>query len=254
MFEMSEITALMGSSTLLMVAELCSLGVSICTMLAIGFDCKSKNVKSRTTYMVLAFFFPIIVAIVYLCNKSKYKMAADEQEIPEREKNAKSGKICTIIAVIMLVASLVLSAVSAVSMVKNIMNSDILGDIMDTDAVSVRYGYELDGKTVYYDMNGKVYENSYEVPFYDKDGNPYTYGIDDVYNEVLVDKDNKAYDYYDAFVGIDGYLVFDDTYSFTIDENMNYSDAEGNIYYLAGDVSWNADGKLVDNYTGEPIR
>lgn len=258
------ISGLLATSSLSMIASLCSIGVSICTMLAIGFDCKAKNVKSRTAYMVLAFFFPVIVAIVYLCNKNKYNMAAAEQEIPNREKDAKSGKICTILAIIFMVASITCSGIYAASMVKTLMSADLPGDLMQDlenltgenffDDTGIRYGFNVDGKTVYYDMNGKAYENSAEVPFYDKDGNAYTYTIDNKYNEYLVDATGKKIDYYLAFVGADGYVVFDETNSFGINDDLDYVDTNGNVCYTAYDVSWDADGNMIYSYDGSPIK
>ncbi|MCR5208489.1 MAG: hypothetical protein K6C14_08450 [Eubacterium sp.] len=42
-----------------------SIGVRIFTMLAIGEDAKGIAVKNRTLWMILGFFFPLIVAIIY---------------------------------------------------------------------------------------------------------------------------------------------------------------------------------------------
>lgn len=48
-----------------------SLLVSIFTVMAINEDAKAIGIKNKTAYLVLSFFFPVIVAIVYFCKRKK---------------------------------------------------------------------------------------------------------------------------------------------------------------------------------------
>ncbi len=52
-----------------LVSFVLSIVVRVFIMLAIGEDAKAIGIKNRTLYMVLAFFFPLIVGIVYLCTR-----------------------------------------------------------------------------------------------------------------------------------------------------------------------------------------
>lgn len=246
---------------------LLSVGFNVATMLAIGYDCKAKAVKSRTTYMVLAFFFPIIVTIVYLCNKSKYNLAAAEMEIPDRESNSKKRKTCVIIAIVLYVCATILGSVFGFNVSTKIIElaeSPEFSEEMDEmfsdfeDMLDIRYGFEVDGEKVYYDMKGNAYKTGEEVPFYDKDGNAFIYKETEEFDCYLVNGETK-YDYYYCYVTPEGYLIYDKNDSFEIvDENFDgatkYNDNSGNPCYSATDISWDADGNLITSFDGKLVK
>lgn len=107
--------------------------------LALHNDAKARGVKDATIYTVLEFFFPIIVAIVYLCNRKK---AAKIQPklcnncrttvntnstfcpnclgteftdylIPNNEKYHKNAKIFTVIAIVLYVIANIISSIGS---------------------------------------------------------------------------------------------------------------------------------------------
>ena len=57
----------------LLIAVLISLAVRILMALAVEADCRAKNIKEKTAYTVLTFFFPVIVGIVYACTRNSAK-------------------------------------------------------------------------------------------------------------------------------------------------------------------------------------
>lgn len=244
-----------------------SIGFNVATMLAIGYDCKAKAVSSRTTYMVLAFFFPIIVTIVYLCNKGKYNLAAAEMDIPDRESSSKKRKICVIVAIVLYVCALILGGIFGMSISEKMVEitespefSEEMDDIFDgfDDLFDIRYGFEVDGEKVYYDMKGNAYKTGEEVPFYDKDGNAFTYKETEEFDCYLVNGETK-YDYYCCYVTPEGYLIYDKNDSFEIvDENPDgatkYNDNSGNLCYSATEISWDADGNLITYFDGKIIK
>lgn len=121
------------------IAVIASLVMRIFTTLAIGEDAKAIGVKDRTVYMILAFFFPPIVAIVYLCTRKKAKkiqpkmcdlcgLTVDtttticpkcsgvlftDYIIPGNEKHKKNAKLFTTIAAIALSIIVVLNVCSS---------------------------------------------------------------------------------------------------------------------------------------------
>lgn len=139
------------------------------------------------------------------------------------------------------------------------------------------------GNKVYYDKEGNAYEDGYDVLIYGKDGEVYTYTEVEEYDEeyemdftsyYYVDGDGKKFDSYFCYVDEDGWFYYDekdelewddeyyaeiypaeseeDLYAEEFEEGFvykfyadRYLDAEGNIYYLAEDASWNADGELI---------
>ncbi len=104
--------------------------------LALHNDAKARGIKDSTVYTVLEFFFPIIVAVVYLCNRKK---AAKIQPklcnvcrttvntnstfcpnclgteftdylIPNNEKYQKNAKLFTILAIVLFVVANIFSS------------------------------------------------------------------------------------------------------------------------------------------------
>lgn len=56
---------------LALLSGLFSLLLSIFTMLAINEDANAIGVKNKTVYIVLAFFIPVLMAIIYVCKRKK---------------------------------------------------------------------------------------------------------------------------------------------------------------------------------------
>lgn len=259
-------------------------------MLAIGYDCKARKNDKRTMWMVLCFFFPIIAGIVYACTRDKNirpqtKICAIcganidpsatfcpncgnssfyQPDAQDSEMLVKKSKTFFGFAVGVYVLSVILSIVMVFTI-----TSTVIGDIEnmpdDFDSIinfdsdfyeySYHYGYDVDGKTVYYDREGKAYDNGDDVLYYDRNGNTYTYDDEDY---VFESADGYEFASYNCYVDEEGYFVYDKI----ADKDMSkaqiryydstenfvdvYADREGNFYYFADVVSWNSEGKMVD--------
>lgn len=192
-------------------------------------------------------------------------------EVEKKQKYANNSKTCLIVSIasyVVAIACIVGFAFNAFSMVDNTLGGamdgikgSIIGgadgwsDNYDYDA-SYHFGYDVDGKTVYYDREGKSCTDDMAVIYYDKQNNTYTF---DDENYEFVGSDGKTYMSGYSYVDANGYFYFDAAgyeneskstiyYSAMSD---SYVDKDGNIYFSAIDVSWDKDGNLVDCHEGE---
>ena len=113
----------------------------------------------------------------------------------------------------------------------------------------VRFGYEENGKIVYYDREGKPYSDPYNVYFYDKDGNIFTFEAD-LYVSV---SGSKKISSEAALVDSNGYFVDAEKEFGNIPSSVPFKDTDGTMYYHARDVSWDKDGKMVYTSNGNQI-
>ena len=60
----------MPIATLMSVVQLLRLIARILLTFAVGNDAKARGLKHRKLYMVLTFFFPVVVSIIYICVRS----------------------------------------------------------------------------------------------------------------------------------------------------------------------------------------
>lgn len=189
--------------------------------------------------------------------------------VADSEKNIKNKNVALTIGIIAIVISITFSALSFASLINSFGSldgfvdrfldetfdddwEDYYGYDYDVDYYELdRYGYEVDGKTVYYDMKGNTYSNANDVLFYSSDSTVYKFDGDDCEFET---NGGTEYDMYYCYVDENGYLYFDknDRLFYSTYENY-YLDAGGNRFYDAESVSWNAEGKMVDTYTGNII-
>ncbi len=126
---------------------------------------------------------------------------------------------------------------------------EVIDDFDDSLYDDVRFGYEEKGKTVYYDREGKQYTDPYNVYFYDKNGNIFTFDAD-IYVSVSGKEkiSSKA-----ALVDSNGYLVDAEAKFENIPDVLPFKTQDGTMYYLARDISWNKDGKMVYTSNGKPV-
>lgn len=282
----------MESILMLVASMLLSFLFSVFITLAIAKDCDAKGIKNKTAWCVLSFFFSPLVAIIYACcrGSAKKKLArhcltcntvvtdpnfdlcpncnsfALQPIMPEdADKKSKSSKTLCIIAIICYVVGYVLSFAGSIGMVQALsaVEDDFLvqgdyfdeyyDDMLDTDYDRIHFGYEVDGRTVYYDMKGNAYNDDEDVLYYDRQGNVYELeDSDSIYGYKFEDATGVEYDAYYVYVDSEGYFFFDENEIMMIDENENYVDADGNIYYDSLWVSWDAEGNMVDFY-GDPV-
>lgn len=255
---MDSLTALVAQNVALyLTGSLLGVICNICFMLAIGFDCKAKGIKSRTAYMVFAFFFPLITGIVYLCKKGRYNAAAANMVIPDRDKSISLRKIFLAVAIVAFIASSVATGVAASRLIDKITeiasNEEIISDAdSNNNGLYLRYAFDINGENVFYDAKGKSYSADTQVPFYDEQGRQYTLTSTDDYEMLLTDA-TTSHNYFDSYVTADGFVIFDDDGSFTANSDfVSYTSDSGERCYAAMDVSWNEKGELI-NGNGERL-
>lgn len=211
---------------LTIVAGVLGLLFNILMAFAVEKDCRARNIKSKTTYSLLTFFFPIVVGIVYACTrKNAQKISAEP--VPNAQKLAKKSVIIFIAAVIAFVAA---SGIQVYSLVT------AAGDAVD----------KLDD-IAYYDMKGNEYEASGDIIFYDKEGNAYNCAIDeDTYESSYVNQTTgDSYDSYNCYVDKDGYFYYDEDESIQMNDDFTaFYDTDGAEYFAISDVYWDADGEM----------
>lgn len=249
---------------------------------AINVDAKARDLKSATLYSVLAFFFPLIVGIVYgvtrnnaqkndhpkLCQSCNITVDANAYACPKcgntnlavwANPNAdsqmkKSVKIFIVAVVIYVIGAVAASGV-AISSFMDIANDpdsfdseidEFINRIDDADDY-----YDLDDDSDYYDKNGNSYDDLEDVLYYDNNGNTYKhyYHIGESSKECFVNiKTQKQLPASNCFVDEQGFFVFiSDTSALkqSEDDYVVYQDKDGKTYYLASYAVWNAEGKLI---------
>lgn len=286
------VSGLMSYWLFLVLCCLFSLVFDVMIMLAIGFDLKSRGSENTTVWMILAFFFPVITGIVYAfkrdgiaadvpktcvnCNHVVNAKAVfcsncggnafTSFPVPGKEKNTKNKNIALTIGIVAIVISIMCSAFAFSSLFKSFGSLDgffdrILDEAFDYDWDDYddydweyqieRYGYDVDGKTVYYDMKGNSYSDANDVLLYDSNSTAYKFDSEDQEFET---KDGKEYNMFCCYLDENGYLFYDgDDKLFSSAYEDYYLDTDGNRFYYFENVSWNKDGKMVDNYSGEII-
>lgn len=257
---------------------------NILIAVAINLDCRAKNIGARVSYTVLALFFPLIVGIVYaakrkgaqktfkICGTCKNKVGAYANKCPHcggytlYEYKNPNAKTLSLISIILCVVGCICFVVSTVISFPDYVKTarETINEYSNYDDSEEYDDIDSSYSSLSYDRSGIAYSNLYDILYYDKDGNTYTFDIDFI-NTQSGEHYNSDY----CFVDSDGYFCYiddgslepisDDNYSYTdYDENGNeivipvsYQDNGGNKYYAAEYVSWNYSGTLSIN--GETV-
>ena len=265
-------------------------------VLYMHYTAKYKNHELSVAWYILAFFFPLPVAIAFAVKSKKFRhentkvcsqcgdkypetfsmcsrclIDLPELDDPGRMKKKKLGKtFCALFWVAMV--ALIVAVVTLMGIVaKQTM------DLMQFDNnFSYRIPIETEaGEKLYFDREGNVYTDPWEVVIYDKDGKAYTYEIKEVEDEeyglyedtFYVDEEGNNYESYCCYVDEDGYFYFDEDEEIFYDEANyeeyfgdsedyideetyryyydRYIDDDGNIFYWAEEVSWNEKGEII---------
>lgn len=105
----------------------------------------------------------------------------------------------------------------------------------------------------YFDKKGLFYNEAEKVRYYSKDGNTYRYytyidenekNEDEMKKYCLRDSKGNIYPHEKCFIDKDGWLVINDS-EIKIDQNANYTNANGEQFTPALDTSWNEDGNVT---------
>lgn len=246
---------------------------------AVVKNSKGRRIKDRAIWIALTVFFPLICPIIYFAKKETLESSISKKcmscgtiydedkfvcpackcveyslnEIQNDNKQIKQSKIWSKISVCSLVLGIIFFiAVMTITISSN--GSITAGEIgLKEEFPMTHYAYYVDGAETYYDLYGNSYADPNDVLYYDRSGDHYEY---DPYNGDYIDSKGNKYPLYCIYFDIDGYLVYYKNYNdleYRNDEPLQKSDSNGNEYYSHILVSWDADGNLVDSYTGEPL-
>lgn len=281
----SLLTGAMSSAIISMLANIFSILFSVMIMLTIGFDLKVHGKKDRALWMVLSFFFPVIVGIVYLIKRNSYKNNAPKiclncntpaspdavfctncggtnlqsAKNPETDKNEKSRNTTFIIGIVSLVLSVTLSitalafTISSFGGLDELLNN-VIGYIDDDN-----YDFDFDSD---YDFDLDNYFDEDYYGYKDTEINHYAYTSNG--NAVYYDMKGNAYFnssevlYYDKNDVAYRYDKADGEFESTVNDDVEinayycYIDKDGYLYYDSDDLlEWQDEyDENADEYSG----
>ena len=130
--------------------------------IAIAKDCKARKNGSYGLWFVFTFLLPVLSGVIYFIYSRI--LVKRKPDTPEEKKKAKTSIRLSVIAVLLYIISLVVAVVALITGIA----SGIAITASDNATDSVIFGQLLSD---YYDINGNAYEDSYDVPLFDKAGN-----------------------------------------------------------------------------------
>lgn len=184
---------------------------------------KARQDDDKFLWVVAICFSPIIARIAF----EVYRRWINKKEIGK----TKGSNAFLITSIVAFVLSFVLTVISIVSMGAGFIKSEIDGEPL----------------RLFYDVHGNEYDDLYDVPLYDKQGNAYTYEDAWFTAGSYVDQNGKSYDGDYCYLSEDGYFYFDekDELKPYQDSRYYYTDGE-TIYYcfFVDRVYWEEDGTM----------
>lgn len=185
---------------------------------------KARHDNHKILWIVAICFSPIIARIAF----EVYRRWLSKKEIV-RAKGSTPFLIASIIA---FVLSAILIVVSVVSMGIGYIKSEIDGEPLAT----------------FYDVHGNEYDDLYDVPLYDKQGNIYTHEDAWFTTGSYTDQNGKSYDGDYCYLSEDGYFYFDEKEELKPykDSYDYYTDGETIYYLLFNRVYWEDDGAIYE--------
>lgn len=220
----------------------------VVNMAAISILTKADNAPNRAVWEICTLLFGWKAIIVYLIIRKKYVKNSGEKT----DETAKKTKSKRNIAAILLAASIICFAVicglifkyGAPISAQNIATeySQATDEAFEHRKFSVPNSNEI---MYYFDRNKKAYVDALEVPYYAADGTEYIYGYDSKKKDGLIN--NSTGEFHpsnECFVDKNGYLIIDSSLYSSVDEYECSAEKDGEKYYLAAYVSWDADGEM----------
>lgn len=185
---------------------------------------KARQDKHKFLWVVAICFSPIIARIAF----EVYRRWIAKKEIV----GAKGSTPFLIASIIAFVLSAVLMVVSVISMGVGYIKSEIDGEPL----------------AIFYDVHGNEYDDLYDVPLYDKQGNIYIHEDAWFTAGSYTDQNGKSYDGDYCYLSEDGYFYFDENEELTPynDSYDYYTDGETIYYYLLNRVYWTDNGTIYE--------
>ncbi len=183
---------------------------------------KARQDSHKFLWLVAICFSPIIARIAF----EIYRRLINKKGI-DKPKGSNAFLIASIVA---FALSIVLTVISIVSIGAGYIKSEIDGEPLAT----------------FYDVHGNEYDDLYDVPLYDKQGNVYTHESAWFTTGSYIDQNGKSYDGDYCYLSEDGYFYFDEKEELKPYNNSYnyYTDGETIYYYLFDRVYWEADGTI----------
>lgn len=255
-----------------------SLVIAICVAIAIKIDTKAHNIKNGNIWTCLGFFFGFVAGFIYLISRKKLIEKAPSKcsscgastptgsttcvkcnstELTKVNNFTKKKKIICIVLIIIAVATSVSSrAINTYfhiddklidNMISSIDNLNFENIDLDSFNHKAYHPNNTDEFDYYYDMKKNPYIDNFEVVYYTEDGTEYIYEYRSDGDGLISIENNEFHNAKECFVNKEGYLIFDDSLYDSVDEYNHSAEKDGETYYLAGYVSWDKNGNLVDN-------
>lgn len=224
-------------------------------ILYMNYTAKYKNHELSVAWYILAFFFPLPVAIAFAVKSKKFRhentkvcsqcgdkypetftmcsrclIDLPELDDPRRMKKKKLGKIFCGLFWVSMVALIVAGIALVVTSVQQAM------ELVQLDNnFSYRIPMEtVAGEKLYLDREGNVYSDPWDVVIYDRDGKTYTYEIKEIEDEeyglyedsFYVCEDGELYESYFCYVDEEGYFYYDEEMEISWDDSDYDYEAE----------------------------
>ena len=185
---------------------------------------KARQDRHKFLWVVAICISPIIARIAF----EVYRHVIAKKEI----NTAKGSKSLLIASIVAFVLAAILMVVSVISMGVGYLKSEIDGEPLGS----------------FYDVHGNAYDDLYDVPLYDEQGNRYTYQAALFTGGTYTDQNGNAFDGEYCYLGEDGYLYYDENRELKPyqDSLYYYTDGEMIYYSLLNRVYWDADGTIYE--------
>lgn len=185
---------------------------------------KARQDNHKFLWIVAICFSPIIARIAF----EVYRRWISKKEIVK----TKGSTSFLIISIIAFVLSAILMVVSVISMGVGYLKSEIDGEPLAT----------------FYDVHGNKYDDLYDVPLHDKQGNIYTHESAWFTAGSYIDQNGKSYDGDYCYLSEEGYFYFDENEELKPynDSYDYYTDGETIYYSLFNRVYWEEDGTIYE--------
>lgn len=183
---------------------------------------KARQDGHKFLWILAVLFSPLLGRCAY----EVYRRWIAEKDMPAVRG---STPLC-IISIVAFALSAVLTVVSIISIGIGFVKSEIDGEPL----------------AVFYDVHGNEYDDLYDVPLYDREGNTYTYEAAWFAAGNYIDQDGNTYDGTYCYLSEDGHFYYDanDELQPCDWSDDYYTDGETIFYYLFNCVYWEEDGTI----------
>lgn len=184
---------------------------------------RARQDKHKFIWILAIVFSPILARCAY---EVYCKLI-----VKKDTKAVKGSTSFFIISIAAFVLSAILTVISVVFIGVGYIKSEINGEPLAT----------------FFDAHGNEYDDFYEVPLYDQEGNTYLYESAWFTAGNYIDQNGKTYDGDYCYLSEDGYFYFDADDQLKPYKDFDYyTDGETIFYYLFNRVYWEEDGTIYE--------